>query len=165
MNSFVVSLNNKKFNVEIDGKGNAILGGTAFPYQMKIISGNLVLLKFNNKIYKIPYLNKNGNFKFLIDGFPVNTQVRTKLQEELQKLIKEKASKKKGDEIIAPMPGLLLKVLKNSGDEVKKGEAVVILEAMKMENEIRSPIDGTVKKVFKSEGASIEKGEKILIIQ
>jgi len=63
------------------------------------------------------------------------------------------------------MPGLLLKILKKGGDKVKKGDAVLILEAMKMENEIRSPVDGTIKAILKKEGVSVEKGEKIIVIR
>jgi len=55
------------------------------------------------------------------------------------------------------MPGLVVKVLVSEGDVVKRGDKVVILEAMKMENALSSPISGIVKKVFALEGKTVEK--------
>lgn len=60
--------------------------------------------------------------------------------------------------INAPMPGKILSVKVSAGQTVKKGEVVMILEAMKMENEIVAPSDGTVASVNVSEGASVEAG-------
>ena len=60
--------------------------------------------------------------------------------------------------VVSPMPGKILAVKVNVGQAVKKGEVIMILEAMKMENEIVAPEDGTVASVNISEGASVEAG-------
>jgi biotin carboxyl carrier protein len=60
--------------------------------------------------------------------------------------------------INAPMPGKILSVKVSAGQSVKKGDVVMILEAMKMENEIVAPEDGTVANINVSEGASVEAG-------
>ncbi len=61
-------------------------------------------------------------------------------------------------ELITNMPGKVVKILVNSGDHVSKGDPVVILEAMKMENEIKSPTDGIVKTIYVKEGDALEQG-------
>ena len=66
--------------------------------------------------------------------------------------------------ITAPMSGTIFKMLVNVGDTVKNGQAVVILEAMKMENEIFAPCDGTVKEVRVAQGAAVQPGDVILVI-
>ena len=66
--------------------------------------------------------------------------------------------------ITAPMSGTIFKLLVNVGDTVKNGQAVVILEAMKMENEIFAPCDGTVKEVRVAQGAAVQPGDVILVI-
>ena len=66
--------------------------------------------------------------------------------------------------ITAPMSGNIFKLLVNVGDTVKNGQAVVILEAMKMENEIFAPCDGTVKEVRVAQGATVQPGEVLLVI-
>jgi biotin carboxyl carrier protein len=60
--------------------------------------------------------------------------------------------------LTSPMPGKIFKVLKESGSEVKKGEAILILEAMKMEHSIRADKDGTVKKIFYKVGELVQGG-------
>ncbi len=63
-----------------------------------------------------------------------------------------------GKPITAPMPGTILKVNVKNGSAVKKGDILMILEAMKMENEIMAPTDGTVTSVSTQVGASVEAG-------
>ncbi len=58
-------------------------------------------------------------------------------------------------DVIAPLPGLILKILVKEGDDVTKGQPVAIMEAMKMENEIESPVSGKVGEILASEGESI----------
>ena len=64
----------------------------------------------------------------------------------------------------APMPGKILAVKTSVGAAVKKGEVVLVLEAMKMENEIVAPQDGTVASIAVSVGASVESGEVMLTL-
>lgn len=61
--------------------------------------------------------------------------------------------------ITAPMPGTILKVVANVGDKVKRGQVLLILEAMKMENELVAPSDGTVATINVSKGASVSAGD------
>ena len=61
-------------------------------------------------------------------------------------------------EIKSPMPGLVLKLLKQSGEEVTAGETILVLEAMKMENAIKSPIEGVIQSIEVKEGQSLDKG-------
>ena len=68
------------------------------------------------------------------------------------------AGKKGGVTIAAPMPGKILSVKAKAGDKVTRGQVVLILEAMKMENEIVAPQDGTIVSVDTKEGASVEAG-------
>lgn len=67
--------------------------------------------------------------------------------------------------IEAPMPGNAWKVLVNEGDEVKEGQVLIILEAMKMENEIMSPVNGVVASVNVVEGASVSSGDVLVSIK
>jgi biotin carboxyl carrier protein len=64
--------------------------------------------------------------------------------------------------ITAPMPGTILKVNVNTGDSVKKGQVLMILEAMKMENEIVAPADGKIASVNVSKGASVNAGDVLV---
>ena len=67
--------------------------------------------------------------------------------------------------VVAPMPGTILKVLKATGDAVKAGEVVLILEAMKMENEITAPVDGTIGSLNLAEGSTVAGGDLLFDVK
>ena len=69
-----------------------------------------------------------------------------------------------GEKVSAPMPGTILSVNVQNGSAVKKGDVLVILEAMKMENEIMAPCDGTVASVSVTKGAAVESGSLLCVI-
>jgi len=66
--------------------------------------------------------------------------------------------------ITAPMPGTIINVQKNKGDLVAKGDVLLVLEAMKMENEIMAPCDGTVSTIHVASGASVNAGDVLIEI-
>jgi biotin carboxyl carrier protein len=83
------------------------------------------------------------------------------------RLAKERGSsfEVSGDAIIkSPMPGLIIDILVDVGQSVKKGEQIVVLESMKMENELRSPRDGVVSHIYVTPGAGVEKGQALVTI-
>jgi pyruvate carboxylase subunit B len=77
---------------------------------------------------------------------------------------KAAAGDAKGAPLSAPMPGMIVKYVKNVGDKVKEGETVVVLEAMKMENALPAPTNGTVKAVNFSSGDTVKKGDVLAIV-
>ena len=115
-------------------------------YKAEIISSN-----FNGKTYTVTINNNNYD---------------AKISSELDLLIKEMGftfgSTKHINSIKAPMPGLILDINVNIGQEVKEDDALLILEAMKMENIITSPRDGVIKSVLASKGDAIEKGQLLI---
>lgn len=70
-----------------------------------------------------------------------------------------------GEKITSPMPGNILSVNVAAGDTVQKGQVLMILEAMKMENEIMCPCDGKVVSVSVTKGAAVESGTLLCVIQ
>lgn len=67
--------------------------------------------------------------------------------------------------VIAPMPGTVIKIVKNVGDEVKAGELVLILEAMKMENEISAPVSGTIASINCTAGGTVAGGDVLFEVK
>jgi biotin carboxyl carrier protein len=70
-----------------------------------------------------------------------------------------------GEKITAPMPGVILQIKKISDDSVKKGETILILEAMKMENEVIAPRDGVIAQITAVKGASVNTGDVLAVLQ
>jgi biotin carboxyl carrier protein len=69
-----------------------------------------------------------------------------------------------GESITAPMPGTIINILVKQGQDVKKGQVVAILEAMKMENEIVAPIDGKVESISVDKGQNVNLGDNLVEI-
>lgn len=70
----------------------------------------------------------------------------------------------KAKAIKSPLPGVVLNVKVNPGDQVKKGQIVMVLEAMKMENEIEATADGTVSQINKQKGDSVMEGDTLITL-
>ena len=69
-----------------------------------------------------------------------------------------------GEAVTAPMPGNILKVNVKTGDAVKAGTVLCVLEAMKMENEIRAPKDGTITQVLVQKGSTVDTGAPLVVL-
>jgi biotin carboxyl carrier protein len=71
----------------------------------------------------------------------------------------------KGEPVTAPMPGTVINIKVNHGEKVKKGDVILVMEAMKMENEITAPADGTVVQIIAAKGSSVSTGDILAVIQ
>lgn len=100
-----------------------------------------------------------------IGGFRLTLEAldeRTKVIRELSGA----SGKPKGPaHLAAPMPGLIVRVSVKEGDQVRAGQGLVVMEAMKMENELRATSDGIVKRVVAAPGAAVEKGALLLELE
>jgi biotin carboxyl carrier protein len=97
------------------------------------------------------------------------TVFRIHIADKYERLIKEMGltlgSSQKLNELKAPMPGLVLNILVEPGQKVAKGDALLILEAMKMENVLKSPGEATVKSVAVKKGIPVEKGALLMTFE
>jgi biotin carboxyl carrier protein len=104
----------------------------------------------------------NKVLKVKVNGSTYNVKVKDRYDELLKKLGMEATAVQKVNNIKAPMPGLVLKLMVAEGDEIKKGDSVVILEAMKMENIIKATGSGTVKLIKVNVRDAVEKNQVLL---
>jgi biotin carboxyl carrier protein len=124
-----------------------------------------LLLITPNKVYTITCLNINYETKtltLLYNGNKFNASITEPIDEILKSMGLENALTPKISDMKAPMPGLVLQVLVNPGDEVNKGDKILVLEAMKMENAIKSPTDGIVNDVHVSQGMAVDKNQVLI---
>jgi len=120
---------------------------------------------YNNKSYNIDVVKLNTEEKSMVlkvNSIKFTLQLKDKYDALLHSLGLDNLASKKVNEVKAPMPGMVLKVLVNEGDEIKKGDALLVLEAMKMENIIKSPTDGTIKKIAAIKGVAVEKNQLLI---
>lgn len=166
MNEFVVTTGGNKKEIKVLNDNLVKIGDKEQEVELSKVNNYLYLLKIANKTYEITTHKLNDEkFRFGVDGHFYETIVRTKLKENANEVIKNKSNEPHITKITGPMPGLVLKIFKKVGEEVKENEPVVVLEAMKMENEIRSPKSGIVKEIFLKHGSTVEKDAVILTIE
>ncbi len=166
MDKFITEINGKVTKTVEIKNPTAAVDGNSMEYKVLSEEKNQIVLEINSNIYNVVYSKKsNEKFQIVAKGQNYEVEVLTELQDKAKKLNAERR-KNSGETLIkAPMPGLVLRMEVEQGNEVAEGTSLFILEAMKMENEIKSEISGTIKEVKVSQGESVEKGAVILIIE
>jgi acetyl/propionyl-CoA carboxylase alpha subunit len=138
-------LNGIKSSLKVD-----YVNGRYFVYGEKSVSEVVVLER-----------RKDG-LRLLINGKEVETKVNDHISLLLDKLGMSVGEEQVTNEVLAPMPGVILDIMVSEGQKVKKGDPLLILEAMKMENLIKCPADVTVGSVNVSIGQNVEKNTVLL---
>jgi len=162
---FKIKVNNS-LDFETTIKNDAInLNGSDLSLDMVSLGNNKFHIIKNNKSYTAELVEKNlveKTFKIKVNNNVYELKAKDKYDELLKDLGLENINATKLKEIKAPMPGLVLKILISEGDEVKKGENLFVLEAMKMENMIKAPADIIIKKINIKSGDKVEKNQVLV---
>ncbi len=161
-----VRVNNKtEHAIELENATGGTVDGKTFQWDVITVKeGSFHIIK-DNKSYTVEVIKadaKEKSFLISVNGNKYQLNIKDKFDELLQSLGLDAMSSKKVNEIKAPMPGLVLEIRVAEGDAVKKGDAILVLEAMKMENIIKSPADGTVKKINVKKGMAVEKNQVLI---
>jgi biotin carboxyl carrier protein len=98
-------------------------------------------------------------FTIRVGNSLLTVNLKDKFDDLLTEIGIDATAGKKVNDIKAPMPGMVLHVMVENGQIIKKGDAIVVLEAMKMENILKSPADGVIKKIHVSMGDKVEKNQ------
>ncbi len=125
------------------------------------------LLK-NNSSYNIEVVELNAAEKtaiLTVNGRTYTVQAEDDLDRLLKQLGMSGAGSAKVNNIKAPMPGLILQIMVEAGQTIAKGDSLLILEAMKMENVIKSPGAGVIKHITVSKGMAVEKNQIMIELQ
>jgi len=157
---------NDKFSFEIEAESNQFM-----------VNDEMVVLdcfELNAKSSHVLYQNKSYTIEVVsfdiiektavikVNGNSYVLNIKDPFDQLLKQLGLDNLAVNKILQVKAPMPGLVLNVLATEGDEVKKGDNLLVLEAMKMENMIKSPTDGCIKKIAVKQGDKVEKNELLI---
>ncbi len=116
----------------------------------------------DNRQVEFGVVKRDGVYQILIDGIDYEVQVVDARFEKLLALGGESSGGGGAAQVKAPIPGLVVRVLVESGEQVSRDQPLLILDAMKLENEILSPSDGTVASISVKPGQAVEKGEPLI---
>jgi len=157
---------NEQFVFSVEAKDSKLfVNDKELKLDLSEISKNLNHVIYNNKSFNVEVVELNKLDKTC--SIKVNSNIyQIKVEDQFDQLLKklglDNIVSGKVAEIKAPMPGLVLKVLVEENAEVKKGDNLLVLEAMKMENILKSSADGLVKKIMIKQGDKVEKNQILI---
>lgn len=160
-----VVVSDKDFLVEFENqeKTKGTLNKEPFEIDVAWVSDRKMNVIWNFKTYEIELLpDDNGNRQLKINGNSYGAKTVGKLDDLLKKMGMQNGSAGKITSVKAPMPGLVLSLNVQPDTEVKKGDRLLVLEAMKMENVIKSPTDGKIQSVEVCIGQTVDKNQALV---
>lgn len=164
-----MSLNDYKTKIVVENRATFDMDELG-QKDIRILSreGDKIRVIYQNKSYdalikEFDYQNKTARLN--VNGYAFTV----KLQEPLDQLINDlgflKSARHSVKEIRSPMPGLVVGLFAAAGDQVKEGDKLLSLEAMKMENILKSPGDGTIKSILVTKGQSVDKNQVLIVFE
>lgn len=161
---YTAHVNDQSFQIEISDDG-FIVNGTAISWDVSRIRDGYFHILLNNRSYRAEVVEINKFEKRVVikvNGKLYPVVMKDKFDLLLEKMGMNASAGAKVNNVRAPMPGLIIQLLVKDGDEVKSGDTLLILEAMKMENIIKAPGDATVKSVKVRKGDGVEKNQVLI---
>jgi biotin carboxyl carrier protein len=168
-----------KFLVDVNGARHAIVtdGGTAAASDAGSVNDRATLdatsgtpvrtLRFGDRVIRIVVHAREGKGRYALDigGHRYHVEALGERARTIQELAARSAPPAGPAPVIAPMPGLVVRVNVAVGDTVAAGQGVLVMEAMKMENELRASAAATVKSVRVTQGTAVEKGTVLIELE
>jgi biotin carboxyl carrier protein len=170
MAHYLVTIDGQETEVTVEYRSEkyfATVGQHTFEVQRSALDDwrSLLLIDGNSLEFDIRPNDSDSSRQVFVVGTEIHAEVE---DYNLAKLRQTAGMSSAGavDKVLkAPMPGLILELRIEPGQSVSKGDPLLIVEAMKMENVMKSQSDGTVKDIYVSKGQSVEKGDKLLEIE
>jgi biotin carboxyl carrier protein len=162
---YITTVDGKEYLVEIVDEKHISINGKIVEVDFESVSGQPVYsLIVDGKSHESYVQQGDDNWQVLLRGrlYPVT------VEDERERRLRAAAGSgvaESGEFLLkAPMPGLVVTILVEEGQEIKKGQVILILESMKMQNELKSPRDGTIGRIRVKAGESVEQRQTLLSV-
>ncbi|WP_019986504.1 acetyl-CoA carboxylase biotin carboxyl carrier protein subunit [Rudanella lutea] len=152
------------FSIQFTANG-PLVNDEPFAWDLARLNDNTFHILHQNRSYTAELIELDSEAKTVklsLNGHLYTVQLKDRFDQLLEQMGMSGAASAKINDIKAPMPGLIVGVSVQPGDVVKKGDAVLILEAMKMENLIKSPGEGTIRAIRVAKGDRVEKNQVLI---
>jgi biotin carboxyl carrier protein len=163
--TYAATVDGKDFLLDIDGSGVVTVDGRGFAVDLRPIDDeHLYSLILDNESFELFVERREGVYYVLLEGDQYAVDVEDARLKQLRAMGDEGSEEDGAAVVVAPMPGLVVRVLVEPGQAVAEDQGLLILEAMKMENEIRTPRAGVVKVLNISDGQTVNPGETLAVV-
>ena len=160
-----VSVGGRVLQVEVRGEAprySVTVDGRALEVDFRPTSSGFASLMVDGAGQEVGLLAREGGWSVLVQGRALDVQVQ---DAGASGVAAPRHSGGGAARVTAPMPGRLVKVLVEAGQEVAEGQGLVVMEAMKMENELRAPRAGRVKELHARERQAVESGALLVVLE
>lgn len=161
---YKATVNKQDFNIE-NTNNQLLVNGKVVDWDLVKISDELFHLLIKNESYRAEVIKADPitkSFVIKINGMAYSVDLKDRFDMLLEKMGLNNGLAGKANNVKAPMPGLIVDMRVKPGDLVKPGDALLILEAMKMENMIKATAESIVKSVKVTKGDSVEKNQVLI---
>ncbi len=159
---YIATVDGQDIEIDLERQGEVQLGDAVLQTDLRAIDGSSYSLLLDHRSYEVFVERQAGRYVIMIDGDQFLVEVEDARLKQLRAMGGAAHEESGSAQVVAPMPGLVVKVLVAPGDVVEAGQGVLILEAMKMENELRSPRAGVVRQVSAVPGQTVAQGELLI---
>jgi biotin carboxyl carrier protein len=162
---YKVKVNGRELQVDITSKEKQVSGKLFEADVIEFREGRFHIVR-NNRSFTAEVVEtsaENKSFIIKINNHTYRLSVKDKFDELLHEMGFDESQSKKAADIKAPMPGLVLNVMVSQGQQIRAGDALVVLEAMKMENILKAHSDGLIKRVIVKKGDKVEKNQIMIV--
>ncbi|MDZ7344290.1 MAG: acetyl-CoA carboxylase biotin carboxyl carrier protein subunit [candidate division KSB1 bacterium] len=163
---YLVRFGDQKLSIsDIDReKGQARVDGKLVQFDFQHVRGPVYSLIVEGKVFSVSIENNEGITEVSWGANILRAEVEDERAALLRQLSRRGSQVSEAIDIKAPMPGLVIRVPVKTGDTIKKGQSLAVIEAMKMENDIRSPMDGVVSAIHIRERSAVEKNALLVTL-
>jgi biotin carboxyl carrier protein len=161
---YQASVNKKSFDI-VSNNHQLVIDGTPLEWDIVKLADGYFHILINRKSYRAELVKADTatkSFTFKINGQVYSVALKDKFDLLLEKMGMNNGAASKANHVKAPMPGLIIDLRVKEGDTVMPGDALLILEAMKMENMIKASTQSIVKLVKVKKGDSVEKNQVLI---
>lgn len=163
---FAVTSHGKKYTIINPFSEELKINGHKLEIKIFEDDDGFTYLEYKNKKYLAEIIEKNQNkYTVLLNGVSYSFTIESPISYSRRKYLEKFKQVSKSENITAPMPGKIIEVLVDENVTVKEGEAILILEAMKMQNEITTHVAGKVKKINVRPGDTVTKDQVMMEIE
>ncbi len=162
---YKVKCGDREMKVDIDEPGTATIDDKTIGYDLALVEENLWNIISCGKSYNVRLVDRNDTDKtmqLLVNNHMYTVELRDSFDDLLEKMGMSTIAAATLNELKAPMPGMVVQIIATPGTEVQKGDTLLILEAMKMENVIKASGNATVKSVHIEKGQTVEKNQLLM---
>jgi biotin carboxyl carrier protein len=163
---YTLSSENRKFSFSLPLKHTIRIGKRNYEVKLKADEKYGTYILWKNRKYPVEIVSSRQNkYEILFNDISYTFTVETPFSLQRMKVLNSNKGKVEKEYIKAPMPGKIIDVLVREGSSVLRGEPVVILEAMKMQNEILSPVNGVIEKITARANINVMKDDLLVEIK